>query len=449
LPRRSSRRPSGGASRSSFSRPRDVGGNARVARAASGARVVDVETRHRDHAESPSVHFVTALARCLLLEIDLVADETHERRQAARVGALGQQLEPHRRSDGAADHVDDRIERPADDIDELAGRALADGEDAVARVHASTAIGGAAVEEATDRDVLTVGLQLCADALERRLFRAAQCATREEVFGVRVEAAGVGVDEELEHVVGALRRRARAELLVAFAQDVDGGAALASGEHEVEQLAREALAPVLVQHRGRGPCCVDLTRRRLGGGCQGLRLPERGTHGLEARVETRAVEGVDRVRTFEIACAEGVDETRAILLDARDVFAREECRGSDRGSQEALVDVLGEACIERDAVDSAAPPRLRRRASRLPAVAASVATAQPRGATRASLRRALQRARGEANRTFAQCVSASMPVGSPPARHRRRDYAPYGACAVQLNFASRAPTAVGGRETEQ
>jgi hypothetical protein len=141
--------------------------------------------------------------------------------ETARIGALGQHLQAHGRADGSANEVDDRIQRPADDVDQLARVALADCEHAIAGMQTAAAIGRAAVEYFPDRDEFTIGAELYADAFQGRLLAARPLGTaRQEVLRMRIETARIGIDEELEDIFGIERRGARAELLVTLAQDV-------------------------------------------------------------------------------------------------------------------------------------------------------------------------------------------------------------------------------------
>ena len=167
----------------------------------------------------------------------------------------GDVLQPHLGALGALDLGHDVIDAPAHHVLDRPALALADADDAVARLEPAVQRGRAAGDDLADHRHLVLPLQLRADAFQRQrhLLVEQVGGARGEVVGVRVDRAGVGVQVGLEHVLALELLHRGGDVGVALVQRGADVLGLLAGQLQAQPVVHHRLAPQVVQLRRGGP----------------------------------------------------------------------------------------------------------------------------------------------------------------------------------------------------
>ncbi|MNM40611.1 hypothetical protein D3C81_514140 [compost metagenome] len=251
---------------------------------------------------------------------------------------------------GATDLGHHIIDAPADHIFHQPGLALADTDDAVARlqraVHGSRTTG----DDLADHHHIVLALQLRTDAFQRQRHRLVEVlgGTRGEVIGVRINRAGIGVHEELEGVFAFQlvdRLFQGGVTLVQRLADVIG---LLAGQLQAQPVVLHRLAPQLVEFGiGSGPrhLLAVVLEALVGGEIRFLlqQLARIGHTLADALlVDRKHLEG-----GLQFAAADGIGNAGLERCEAGDVGLGEVLLAAVQRLQVALEHILGGGFIER------------------------------------------------------------------------------------------------------
>ena len=239
----------------------DVARRARIVLvAATARREVLIKARDRNDAdlvgsilERDVEHFAL---RGLFLELDLVARQIDDLLRRARCRAARKNLQMDHRAARSANLLYDFVEAPADDVDQLALRTLADRGDAVLGLQAPVDLRRTPGDDRDDGHEVIVRLQRRTDPVvrEAHLDSILFALARRKVARVRVHRVGHGVHVGFEDVVGGQLRDPLQRALVACLEHFGGFGPGLTGQHQRKRIAFDLLPPDIVHFlRGDGP----------------------------------------------------------------------------------------------------------------------------------------------------------------------------------------------------
>ncbi len=299
---------------------------------------------------SPRLMVLQLLLRGLRLERDLRAGKHHDLVRRARRRRSGLDLQPHVRAHRPADELHHVIEPPADDVDQLARLALADGDDAVLGGDLARLLRGAARQDLHDRNEVVDELQRGADALvgQAHLDAVFLGVARREIARVRIEHVRERVHEILEDVVRGDLLAALEHALVALAQDVARFGPGLVRQHQRERVVLDALAPELVElvaaRRPRRVLAVELEAlldREVG------LVVEQRERVLDALAVALLEAVVDRERRLDPPGRDRIVELVAIALEVGDVAREKVAARSVERFEVAIEHQRGHRVVDR------------------------------------------------------------------------------------------------------
>ncbi|MNX23602.1 hypothetical protein D3C86_536040 [compost metagenome] len=159
------------------------------------------------------------------------------------------ELQPHLGIGLAADLGHHVVDAPADHVLDRPGLALADADDAIARLERAVDRHRTAGDDLTDHHHVVLALQLRADAFQRQRHGLVEVlgGARGEVIGVRIDRAGVGIEEELEHVLALQLVDRLFQRRVALVQRLADLRRLLAGQLQAQPVVFDRLAPEVVK----------------------------------------------------------------------------------------------------------------------------------------------------------------------------------------------------------
>ena len=210
-----------------------------------------------DRGERPRIaDFDQRTLCCLIFEFDLFAYHRHAFDLAVGASIRWQHVDAQRSALLAADLLHHVIDFPADHVGHRRLGALANADDAVARLELSALGSRSALDDLTNHRVLVFALQHRADAFQRQPHLDVEIlrSTRPQIVGVRLDLLRVRVHEVLEDILGIEVAQPFGVAAVALVQGFSDALVVLARQLQAQPIVLDALAPKIVElSAGFGP----------------------------------------------------------------------------------------------------------------------------------------------------------------------------------------------------